>query len=269
MKSHRISNVTVHGGLPAERQLTTDRKTEGTLHNGTSAKRQIRAQVLSKKSRHGPRLRRVHVHPCCWLEPARLSPKTQPRDARRVRRRNESGLFVFHRSQRRGALHRLVSQLAGRGLRLQNSDQILQLQVGQGVVILPGYGENVKGEPAGAARDRDHQPPTGGTGNAAPRRRGQRSSVSFSALFVLVLVRGGVGAASQHETAHCSLTLNLAPHRSFGVVPHPAAVLVTPTARWCVLQGQAVNQRERKVQNPSTRETTEEGASTRQTAKKR
>ena len=45
---------------------------------------------------------------------------------------------------------------------------------------------------------------------------------------VVVIIRRGVGAASPHCTGRGCLTLNLAPHRTFGGASHPAAVLVPP-----------------------------------------
>ena len=124
-----------------------------------------------------------------------------------------------------------MTQLTGRGPRLRVSGQILQPKVEQSVVIgglrvvVMDYGEDVWGKPAGeregelvkrVEQEMRHD------GVAEQKRR-------IIVRVVLVIVRGGVGAASPHGTAHGGgLTLNLAPHRPFGVALHPAAVLVPP-----------------------------------------
>ena len=94
-------------------------------------------------------------------------------------------------------------------------------------VVLLDYGEDVEGELAserkGELIKRRH------AGQEMRRHDGvaekkQRVVVRL----VLVVTRRDVGAASPHGTAHGSLTLNLAPHRAFGVAPHPSAVLIPP-----------------------------------------
>ena len=78
-------------------------------------------------------------------------------------------------SQRRGTLHRLVSQLTGGGLWLQVSGpEVEQCVVVRGLrVVLLDYGEDVEGNLAGEAPGQAHQAPTSGTGDAAPRPRGR------------------------------------------------------------------------------------------------
>ena len=49
----------------------------GAHHGGASTERQFRSQGPSQQSRQGAQLRLVHVHPCCRLQPGRLSPETQ------------------------------------------------------------------------------------------------------------------------------------------------------------------------------------------------
>ena len=100
---------------------------------------------------------------------------------------------------------------------------------GRGRVILLDYGEDVEGKPASERqgkllkRRQMGQEMRRHDGVAAQKQR-------VIVHVVLVVVRRGVGAASPHGTARGSLTLNLAPHRSFAVASHPAAVLVSGVA---------------------------------------
>ena len=189
MKSRRITNVTVQGGTPAGR-LTAKKKE--THRYGAPAQRQIRSQGPSRQSRQGARLGRVHVHPCCRLEPERLSPKIQPQDAARARRKTDQASIAF--------------------TKVSTSEHAAPVgpnppaQVEQSVVIgglrevLLDYGEDVEGKPAGEREGeliKRRQ-----VGQEMRRHDGvaeQKQRVIVRV--VLVIIRGGVGTAGPHGTA--------------------------------------------------------------------
>ena len=122
-----------------------------------------------------------------------------------------------------------MSQLTGGGLWLHVSGpEVEQCVVVRGLrVVLLDYGEDVEGNLAGERQGKLIKRPQVGQ----EMRRHERVAEQKQRVIVrvvLVIVRRGVGAAGPHGTARGSLTLNPAPHRSFGVAPHAAAVLVPP-----------------------------------------
>ena len=72
-----------------------EQKWRGAHHSGALAKRRIRSQAPSQQSRQGAQDRRVHVHPCCRLQPGRLGPQPQTQEAPRVQQEDESGSGAF------------------------------------------------------------------------------------------------------------------------------------------------------------------------------
>ena len=127
------------------------------------------------------------------------------------------------RSQRRGTLHRLVSQLTSGGLWLQVSGpEVEQCVVVRGlrVVVLLDYGEDVEGNLAGERQGKlIKRRQVGQEMRRHDRVAEQKQRVIVRV--VLVIVRRRVGAAGPRGTARGSLTLNPAPHRSFGVAAAP------------------------------------------------
>ena len=90
-KLNPATNVLVKGGTSGKRRRTSENKRRrGAHHSGASAERQIMSQGPSRQSRQGPRLGRVHVHPCCRVQPGRLEPEPQTQDAPRVFSRKTS-----------------------------------------------------------------------------------------------------------------------------------------------------------------------------------
>ena len=111
------------------------------------------------------------------------------------------------------------------------SGQILQSKVEQGLrIVLLDHGEDVEGKPAGERKGKHIKRRQVGQ---EMRRHDDVSEQKQRVVVrvVLVVVRRGVGATSPQGTARGSLTLNLAPHPSFGVASHPAAVLVPPSGK--------------------------------------
>ena len=96
-KLNPATSVSVKGGTSGKRRRTSENKRRRRVHHsGASAERQIRSQGPSRQSRQGARLGRVHVHPCCRLQPGRLDPEPQTQDAPRVQQEDESGLWSLH-----------------------------------------------------------------------------------------------------------------------------------------------------------------------------
>ena len=71
------------------------RKRQGRTAMAHQRRDKSGSQGPSRPSRQGARLGRVHVHPCCRLEPERLSSKTQSQDAARVRRKTDQASIAF------------------------------------------------------------------------------------------------------------------------------------------------------------------------------
>ena len=116
------------------------------------------SQGPSQQSRQGAQVLRVHVHPCCRLQPGRLSPEPQTHDAPREKHAAQAGD---------------LARAAGYGQQI--SGQILQSEVEQGGVggprvVLLEYGEDVEGKLTG---EREGELVKRRQTGPAPRSRGQ------------------------------------------------------------------------------------------------
>ena len=79
---------------------STNNSVPGSAHgeHHQAAKQQTSvapSQGPSQQSRHGARLKRVHVDPCCWLWPVGLNSRTQTQDAARAQVSSRKTGHVF------------------------------------------------------------------------------------------------------------------------------------------------------------------------------
>ena len=125
-------------------------RTENEIRVDLQTDRQLKSQGLSRKSRQGARLERVHVHPCCTLTPG--WPKNQTQEATRVRRKKQMSPISLHEGFRVGThCTDWCATVLGRELRERVSGQIPQPKVEHSVVVgglrvvLLNYGEDVEG----------------------------------------------------------------------------------------------------------------------------